>query len=80
MIPDFLAKKISNEVSKTEGLIYSDVFSNLVDLDHHYQDVSILFADIKGFTGEHKICMTLEYVLQYIYHIWAPSTNVLMYI
>lgn len=52
VIPDFLAKKISTHVCKTGGQIEEQQFSQLVDVIHEYQEVSILFADIKGFTGK----------------------------
>ncbi|PZC77648.1 hypothetical protein B5X24_HaOG203092 [Helicoverpa armigera] len=51
VIPDFLAKKISSHVAAmTGGEIQEQQFSRLVDVVQHHQDVSILFADIKGFT------------------------------
>uniref|UniRef100_A0A2A4J4W6 adenylate cyclase n=1 Tax=Heliothis virescens TaxID=7102 RepID=A0A2A4J4W6_HELVI len=50
VIPDFLAKKISSHVAITGGEIQEQQFSQLVDVVHHHQNVSILFADIKGFT------------------------------
>lgn len=62
VIPDFLAIKISKHVDMTGGEIEEQQFSKLVDVVHHYQDVSILFADIKGFTGElreHVYCLTM---------------------
>lgn len=50
VIPDFLAKEISNHVSRVKGEFQEQQFNNLYIQRH--EDVSILFADIKGFTGE----------------------------
>lgn len=50
VIPDFLAREIYNHVSKVRGEFQEQQFNNLYIQRH--QDVSILYADIKGFTGK----------------------------
>lgn len=58
MIPDFLAKEISSHVSRVRGEFQEQQFNNLYIQRH--EDVSILFADIKGFTG-------LSFIFMYDY-------------
>lgn len=50
MIPDFLAKEIYNDMKNERVNIKEQQFNNLYI--QRYYDVSILYADIKGFTGE----------------------------
>lgn len=50
VIPDFLAKEIYLHVNKVKGEFQEQQFNNLYIQRH--KDVSILYADIKGFTGE----------------------------
>ncbi|PZC77649.1 hypothetical protein B5X24_HaOG203093 [Helicoverpa armigera] len=58
VIPDFLAKKISTHLCEEEG----DV-QNLLDVvTYQRHDVSILFADIKGFTEMSSKCSAQELV------------------
>ncbi|KAG7304246.1 hypothetical protein JYU34_011184 [Plutella xylostella] len=60
VIPDFLAKEIYNHVSKVKGDFQEQQFNNFYIQRH--QDVSILFADIKGFTELSSKCSAQELV------------------
>ncbi|VVC96072.1 unnamed protein product [Leptidea sinapis] len=53
VIPDFLAKEISSHVSKVKGEFQEQQFNNLYIQRH--ENVSILYADIKGFTEKSEI-------------------------
>ena len=68
VIPDFLAKQISSHVSKVRGEFQEQQFNNLYIQRH--EDVSILFADIKGFTGE---------LIFYRYNILLCYYNIFLY-
>ncbi|KAJ8733709.1 hypothetical protein PYW07_014260 [Mythimna separata] len=58
VIPDFLAKKISTHLCES-----SDDFQRVIDVtSHQVHDVSILFADIKGFTDLSSKCSAQELV------------------
>ncbi|XP_061708848.1 adenylyl cyclase 78C-like isoform X3 [Cydia pomonella] len=59
VIPDFLAKEIANHVSR-EGEFQDQQFNNLYIQRH--QNVSILYADIKGFTELSSKCSAEELV------------------
>ncbi|XP_048005531.1 adenylyl cyclase 78C-like [Leguminivora glycinivorella] len=59
VIPDFLAKEIANHVSR-EGDFQDQQFNNLYIQRH--QNVSILYADIKGFTELSSKCSAEELV------------------
>ncbi|KAF9795931.1 hypothetical protein SFRURICE_019143 [Spodoptera frugiperda] len=58
VIPDFLAKEIYGHVNKVKGEFQEQQFNNLYIQQHH--DVSILYADIKGFTGKQEWILSLE--------------------
>ncbi|XP_023954862.2 adenylyl cyclase 78C [Bicyclus anynana] len=60
VIPDFLAKEISNHVSRVKGEFQEQQFNNLYIQRH--EDVSILFADIKGFTELSSKCSAQDLV------------------
>ncbi|CAH0722953.1 unnamed protein product, partial [Brenthis ino] len=60
VIPDFLAKQISSHVSKVRGEFQEQQFNNLYIQRH--EDVSILFADIKGFTELSSKCSAQDLV------------------
>ncbi|KAJ8733704.1 hypothetical protein PYW07_014255 [Mythimna separata] len=58
VIPDFLAKKIFTHLCES-----SDDFQRVIDVtSHQVHDVSILFADIKGFTDLSSKCSAQELV------------------
>ncbi|XP_045507175.1 adenylyl cyclase 78C-like isoform X2 [Colias croceus] len=60
VIPDFLATKISSHVSKVKGEFQEQQFNNLYIQRH--ENVSILYADIKGFTELSSKCSAQELV------------------
>ncbi|CAG5026974.1 unnamed protein product, partial [Parnassius apollo] len=60
VIPDFLAKEIYSHVSKVKGEFQEQQFNNLYIQRH--EDVSILYADIKGFTELSSKCSAQELV------------------
>ncbi|XP_028163982.1 adenylyl cyclase 78C-like [Ostrinia furnacalis] len=60
VIPDFLAREIYNHVSRVRGEFQEQQFNNLYIQRH--QDVSILYADIKGFTELSSKCSAQELV------------------
>ncbi|KAJ0181433.1 hypothetical protein K1T71_003518 [Dendrolimus kikuchii] len=60
VIPDFLASEIYNNVSKVKGEFQEQQFNNLYIQSH--DDVSILYADIKGFTELSSSCSAQELV------------------
>ncbi|KAJ8733731.1 hypothetical protein PYW07_014282 [Mythimna separata] len=60
VIPDFLAKEIYSHVNKVKGEFQEQQFNNLYIQQHH--DVSILYADIKGFTELSSKCSAQELV------------------
>ncbi|XP_034823896.2 adenylyl cyclase 78C-like isoform X1 [Maniola hyperantus] len=60
VIPDFLATEISNHVSKVKGEFQEQQFNNLYIQRH--ENVSILFADIKGFTELSSKCSAQDLV------------------
>ncbi|KAI5635835.1 adenylate and guanylate cyclase catalytic domain-containing protein [Phthorimaea operculella] len=60
VIPDFLAKEIYQHVSRVKGEFQEQQFNNLYIQRH--QDVSILYADIKGFTELSSKCSAQELV------------------
>ncbi|CAH0691551.1 unnamed protein product, partial [Chilo suppressalis] len=60
VIPDFLAKEIYDHVSKVKGEFQEQQFNNLYIQRH--QNVSILYADIKGFTELSSKCSAQELV------------------
>ncbi|XP_047507401.1 adenylyl cyclase 78C [Pieris napi] len=60
VIPDFLAKEISSHVSKVKGEFQEQQFNNLYIQRH--ENVSILYADIKGFTELSSKCSAQELV------------------
>ncbi|CAG9782710.1 unnamed protein product [Diatraea saccharalis] len=60
VIPDFLAKEIYNHASKVKGEFQDQQFNNLYIQRH--QNVSILYADIKGFTELSSKCSAQELV------------------
>ncbi|XP_026726482.1 adenylate cyclase type 8-like isoform X1 [Trichoplusia ni] len=60
VIPDFLAKEIYSHVNKEKGEFQEQQFNNLYIQQHH--DVSILYADIKGFTELSSKCSAQELV------------------
>ncbi|KAL4721337.1 hypothetical protein ACJJTC_011623, partial [Scirpophaga incertulas] len=60
VIPDFLAREIYSHVSKVKGEFQEQQFNNLYIQRH--QDVSILYADIKGFTELSSRCSAQELV------------------
>ncbi|XP_045457091.1 adenylyl cyclase 78C-like [Melitaea cinxia] len=60
VIPDFLAKEISSHVSRVRGEFQEQQFNNLYIQRH--EDVSILFADIKGFTELSSKCSAQDLV------------------
>ncbi|XP_039765550.1 adenylyl cyclase 78C-like isoform X2 [Pararge aegeria] len=60
VIPDFLAKEISNHVSRVKGEFQEQQFNNLYIQRH--ENVSILFADIKGFTELSSKCSAQDLV------------------
>ncbi|KAL0849797.1 hypothetical protein ABMA28_011740 [Loxostege sticticalis] len=60
VIPDFLAREIYNHVSRVKGEFQEQQFNNLYIQRH--QDVSILYADIKGFTELSSKCSAQELV------------------
>jgi len=51
VLPDFVAKEMIRDIAKEEekGAFVPNQFHKIYI--HRYEDVSILFADIKGFTG-----------------------------
>jgi adenylate cyclase 8 len=51
VLPDFVAKEMIRDIAKEEekGAFVPHQFHKIYI--HRYEDVSILFADIKGFTG-----------------------------
>ncbi|KAJ8733696.1 hypothetical protein PYW07_014247 [Mythimna separata] len=58
VIPDFLAKRISTHLCES-----SDDFQRVIDVtSHQVHDVSVLFADIKGFTSLSSKCSAQELV------------------
>ncbi|XP_012552810.2 adenylyl cyclase 78C isoform X2 [Bombyx mori] len=60
VIPDFLAKEIYSHVSKVKGDFQEQQFNNLYIQRH--ENVSILYADIKGFTELSSKCNAQELV------------------
>ncbi|KAG6458405.1 hypothetical protein O3G_MSEX010838 [Manduca sexta] len=60
VIPYFLAREIYMDVSKVNGDFHEKQFNNLYI--HRQQDVSILYADIKGFTELSSKCSAQELV------------------
>ncbi|XP_049887711.1 adenylyl cyclase 78C [Pectinophora gossypiella] len=60
VIPDFLAKEIYQHVSRVKGEFQEQQFNNLYIQRH--QNVSILYADIKGFTELSSKCSAQELV------------------
>ncbi|CAH2069032.1 unnamed protein product, partial [Iphiclides podalirius] len=60
VIPDFLAKEIYSHVSRVKGEFQEQQFNNLYIQRH--EDVSILYADIKGFTELSSKCSAQELV------------------
>ncbi|XP_013148443.1 PREDICTED: adenylate cyclase type 8 [Papilio polytes] len=60
VIPDFLAKEIYSHVSRVKGEFQEQQFNNLYIQRH--ENVSILFADIKGFTELSSKCNAQELV------------------
>ncbi|CAG9576192.1 unnamed protein product [Danaus chrysippus] len=60
VIPDFLAKEISSYVSRVRGEFQEQQFNNLYIQRH--EDVSILYADIKGFTELSSKCSAQDLV------------------
>ncbi|KAM3960148.1 adenylyl cyclase 78C [Aphomia sociella] len=60
VIPDFLAREIYSHVSRVKGEFQEQQFNNLYIQRH--QDVSILYADIKGFTELSSKCSAQELV------------------
>ncbi|XP_022823732.1 adenylate cyclase type 8-like [Spodoptera litura] len=61
VIPDFMAEKIIGICAKGE-IIDEEQLSKLVNVTPIHQDVSILFADIKGFTELSSKCSAEELV------------------
>lgn len=51
VLPDFVAKEMIRDIAKEEenGVFQPHQFHKIYI--HRYENVSILFADIKGFTG-----------------------------
>jgi adenylate cyclase 8 len=51
VLPDFVAKEMIRDIAREEekGAFVPNQFHKIYI--HRYEDVSILFADIKGFTG-----------------------------
>ena len=51
VLPDFVAKEMIRDIAKEEekGAFVPNQFHKIYI--HRYENVSILFADIKGFTG-----------------------------
>ncbi|XP_013196193.2 adenylyl cyclase 78C [Amyelois transitella] len=60
VIPDFLGREIYQHVSRVKGEFQEQQFNNLYIQRH--QDVSILYADIKGFTELSSKCSAQELV------------------
>ncbi|XP_052753771.1 adenylyl cyclase 78C [Galleria mellonella] len=60
VIPDFLAREIYSHVSRVKGEFQEQQFNNLYIQRH--EDVSILYADIKGFTELSSKCSAQELV------------------
>ncbi|XP_075980585.1 adenylyl cyclase 78C isoform X3 [Anticarsia gemmatalis] len=60
VIPDFLAKEIYSHVNRVKGEFQEQQFNNLYIQRH--KDVSILYADIKGFTELSSKCSAQELV------------------
>jgi adenylate cyclase 8 len=52
VLPDFVAKEMIRDIEREErgGVFQPHQFHKIYI--HRYENVSILFADIKGFTGE----------------------------
>ncbi|KAJ8735073.1 hypothetical protein PYW08_014323 [Mythimna loreyi] len=63
VIPDFLATKIWRLMDMTGFDIEQQKSSNLVDMVEYHQEVSILFADIKGFTELSSKCSAQDLVI-----------------
>jgi hypothetical protein len=57
-LPDFVAKEMIRDIAKEEekGAFVPNQFHKIYI--HRYEDVSILFADIKGFTGTYLSVVT----------------------
>jgi hypothetical protein len=57
-LPDFVAKEMIRDIAKEEekGVFVPNQFHKIYI--HRYEDVSILFADIKGFTGAYLSVVT----------------------
>lgn len=57
-MPDFVAKEMIRDIAKEEekGAFVPNQFHKIYI--HRYEDVSILFADIKGFTGAYLSVVT----------------------
>lgn len=55
VLPDFVAKDMIRDIEKEErgGAFHPNQFHKIYI--HRYENVSILFADIKGFTGNLKL-------------------------
>ncbi|CAB3221065.1 unnamed protein product [Arctia plantaginis] len=60
VIPDFIANEIYSHVNKVKGDLHEQQFNNLYIQRH--KDVSILYADIKGFTELSSKCSAQELV------------------
>ncbi|XP_072935592.1 adenylyl cyclase 78C [Epargyreus clarus] len=60
VIPDFLATEISSHVSRVKGEFQEQQFNNLYIQRH--ENVSILYADIKGFTELSSRCSAQQLV------------------
>ncbi|KAJ8733728.1 hypothetical protein PYW07_014279 [Mythimna separata] len=63
VIPDFLATKICKLMENTGFEIEQQQSTNLVDMVEYHQEVSILFADIKGFTELSSKCTAQDLVI-----------------
>lgn len=57
VLPDFVAKEMIQDIAREEergGMFQPHQFHKIYI--HRYENVSILFADIKGFTGKNNFC------------------------
>lgn len=55
VLPDFIAKEMIRDIEREErGGVFQPLQFHKIYI-HRYENVSILFADIKGFTGEHSL-------------------------